>query len=117
MLEKDMGSSKNKNMDNSNIKFVDNSNNKVMDSSNNKSMHNSNNQIMLCSTKEFLREHKHSGFCLAIIPKRIQDTQKKDFISANIHYLLKEFKEIVADALPAGLPPLRSISHQIKLIP
>jgi hypothetical protein len=31
--------------------------------------------------------------------------------------LLKEFKEIVADNLPTGLPPLRSISHHIDLIP
>jgi hypothetical protein len=30
--------------------------------------------------------------------------------------LLKDFKEIVADDLPAGLPPLRIISRQIDLI-
>jgi hypothetical protein len=43
--------------------------------------------------------------------------KKRDFISSEIQHLLKEFKEIVADDLPTGLPPLRSISHQINLTP
>jgi hypothetical protein len=34
-----------------------------------------------------------------------------------IQPLLNEFKEIVVDDLPTSLPPLRSISHQIDLIP
>jgi hypothetical protein len=36
---------------------------------------------MLCSAKEFLREKKHSGCCLAIMPKRIQETEKGFYIS------------------------------------
>ena len=31
--------------------------------------------------------------------------------------MLEEFKEICVEELPVGLPPLRSISHQINLIP
>jgi len=42
--------------------------------------------------------------------------KNRDFISTEIQHLLKEFKEIVADDLPIGLPPLRSLSHQIDLI-
>jgi hypothetical protein len=63
-----------KNMESNNNKGMDNNNKKVMNGSNNKNMHGRNNQIMLCSAKEFLREHKYSGCCLAIMPKRIRET-------------------------------------------
>jgi hypothetical protein len=87
MLEKNMDNSRNKGMENSTKKFMDNSNNKgidksnnkVMESSSNKNMHKNNSRIILCSTNEFLREKKHNGCYLAIIPKRIQETEKKEF--------------------------------------
>jgi hypothetical protein len=60
-----------KNMDSNNNRGIDNSNSEVMNDNNNKNMHGNNSPIMLCSAKEFLREHKHSGCCLAIMPKRI----------------------------------------------
>jgi hypothetical protein len=74
MLEKKMDSNK---------KGMDNSNNKVPNDSNSKNMHGNDIQIMLCSSKEFLREKKHSGCCLAIIPKRIQEREKGFYINPN----------------------------------
>jgi hypothetical protein len=38
-------------------------------------------------------------------------------VPPKIQPLLNEFRDIVGDDLPTGLPPLRSISHQIDLIP
>jgi hypothetical protein len=71
---------------------------------------------MLCSSKEFLKEHKRVDFCLVVIPKRVQEMEKLNFVPLEIQPLLNEFKEIVVDDLPTGLPPLRSISHQIDLM-
>jgi hypothetical protein len=88
MLEKVMENSNSKGMDNNNNKIMernnnkgmDNNKNKVMDNNNNKNMHNNDNQIMLCFVNEFLREKKHSGCCLATMPKRIQETKKRNFV-------------------------------------
>jgi hypothetical protein len=49
--------------------------------------------------------------------KQVQEMEKMNPIPSEIQPLLKEFKEIIADDLPIGLPPLRSMSHQIDLIP
>jgi len=73
--------------------------------------------VMFCSTKEFLKEQKKSSFCLAMMLKQVQEIGKKSHVPSKIQPLLNEFKEIVADVLPVGIPPLRNISHQIELIP
>lgn len=82
-----------------------------MDNSNSKNMHNNYNQVILFSVKEFLREQKRSSGCLAIMPKRVQETDKTNSVPTKIQHLLKECREIVVDDLPTRLPPLRSISH------
>ena len=53
---------------------------------------------------------------MSIIPKRVQEIEKPNFVALEIQPLLNEFKEIVVDDLPIGLPPLWSITHQIDLI-
>lgn len=81
------------------------------------SMSNSN-IMLLCSAKEFLKEEKRAKFCLAIVPKVVKEEVKSENnIATKIKPLLDEFKEIVVDDLLRGLPPMRSISHQIDLIP
>jgi hypothetical protein len=75
-----------------------------------------NSRIMLCSTKEFLREQKRNHLCLALVPREVLEIEKMSHVPPEIQPLLNEFKEIVGDDLPTGLPPLRSISHQIDLI-
>jgi hypothetical protein len=77
----------------------------------------SNSHIMMCSTKEFLREKKNTHLCLALMPRQVPEIGKMSSVPPEIQPLLNEFKEIVGDDLPVGLPPLRSISHQIDLIP
>jgi hypothetical protein len=83
----------------------------------NKDVNSSNNCIMLCSSKEFLKEKKQNGYCLVVVPKKVQEDEKGSSVPAEIQCMLEYFKEIVAEELPTGLPPLRSISHQIDLIP
>lgn len=65
--------------------------------------------IMLCLDKKFLKEQKNASLCLAIIPKRVQEIEKLNSVPLDIQPLLNEFKEIMVDDLPIGLPPLRSI--------
>ena len=44
-----------------------------------------------------------------------QHEQNLDFPQKN-QQLLRDFKDLAADKLPMGLPPLRSIHHTIDLI-
>lgn len=81
-----------------------------------KDVYSCNNIIVLCSAKEFLKEQKKSGCCLDIFPLKVQKVEIEGTIPIEIHWMLEEFKEIVAEELPAGLPPLHRISHQIDLI-
>lgn len=82
----------------------------------NKDVNDGSSQIMLCSSKDFLKEQKREYFCLVVIPKRVQEMEKLNSIPLEIQPLLNEFKEIVVDDLSASLPPLRSISHQIAVM-
>jgi len=92
------------------VTVVDNSGSKGVGSS-------SSSRVMLCSAKEFLKEQKKGNFCLAIMPKGVQEDVKASSVPPEIQSLLTELKEIVADDMPAGLPPMRSISHQIDFLP
>jgi hypothetical protein len=76
-----------------------------------------NSRIMMCSTEELLGKHKNTHFCLSLMPIQVLEIGKMSFVSPEIQPLLNEFKDIVGDDLPSGLPPLRSISHKIDLIP
>jgi hypothetical protein len=77
----------------------------------------SSSRIMLCSAKEFLQEERKSTFCLAVILKEVKSVEEPNVVPTEIKLLLDEFKEIIANDLPKGLPPVRSISHQIDLMP
>jgi hypothetical protein len=52
-----------------------------------------------------------------LIPKEVKSAEKTNVVSTKIKFLLDEFKGIIANDLPKGLPPMRSISHQIDLMP
>ena len=83
----------------------------------NKDVNNGSSRIMLCSSKEVFKEQKRADSCLVVIPKRVQQMVKLNSAPLKILPLLNEFKEIMVDDLPIGLSPLRSISHQIDLMP
>jgi hypothetical protein len=40
-----------------------------------------------------------------------------DNLPEEVHELLEEFTDIVVDELPHSLPPIRSVTHHIDLIP
>jgi hypothetical protein len=78
------------------------------------------NTILLMSGKELLTEmEKKEDPQLFVLRKlRIVLTSTRvDDLPDEIQELLEEFADIVVDELPRSLPPMRSVSHHIDLIP
>jgi hypothetical protein len=79
-----------------------------------------NNTILLMSGNELLDEVKKEEdmqFVVVKKPRVILTSTKIDDLPEEIQELLEEFVDIVVDKLPCSLPPIRSISHHIDLIP
>ena len=57
-----------------------------------KNVYSYNNHIMLCSAKEFPKEQKKNGYCLAIFPKEVQEDEKEIFVPTEIQRMLEDFK-------------------------
>jgi hypothetical protein len=51
-----------------------------------------------------------------VIPKEVKSVETPNVVPTEIKLLLDELKEIILNDLPKGLPPVKSISHQIDLI-
>jgi hypothetical protein len=78
------------------------------------------NTILLMSGKELLTEVKRkeeTQFIVVRKPKIVLTNKRVDGLPEEIQELLEEFADIVVDELPRSLPPVRSISHHIDLIP
>jgi hypothetical protein len=78
------------------------------------------NTVLLMSGKELLIEFKKKGdpqFILVRKPKIVLTSTRVDDLPEEIQELLEEFADIVVDELPHSLPPIRSVSHHIDLIP
>jgi hypothetical protein len=72
------------------------------------------------SGKELLKEVKKkedTQFIVVRKPKIVLTSTKIDDFPEEIQELLEEFVDIIVDELPCSLPPIRSISHHIDLIP
>jgi hypothetical protein len=72
------------------------------------------------SGKELLDEVKKEEdmqFVVVRKPRVILTSTKIDDLPEEIQELLENFADIVVDDLPCSLPPIRSISHHIDLIP
>ena len=72
------------------------------------------------SGKELLTEVKKKEelqFIVVRKPKIVLTSTRVDDLSEEVQKLLEEFTDIVVDELPHSLPSIRSISHQIDLIP
>jgi hypothetical protein len=71
------------------------------------------------SGKEFLNRWKSNevNFALICKPKVIFTTTKISDLPIEIQEILNEYCDIVVDDFPNELPPIRSISHHIDLIP
>jgi hypothetical protein len=50
-------------------------------------------------------------------PKIVLTSTRVDDLPEEVQELLEEFANIVVDELPHSLPPIRSVSHHIDLIP
>jgi hypothetical protein len=82
--------------------------------------HEVSNTILLMSGKELLIEVKKKEelqFIVVWKPKIVLTNTRVDDLPEEVQELLEEFTDIVVDELPHLLPPIRSISHQIDLIP
>jgi hypothetical protein len=78
------------------------------------------NTVLLMSGKELLKEVKKkedTQFIVVRKPKIVLTSTRIDDLPEEIQKLLEEFVDIVVDELPCSLPPIRSISHHIDLIP
>eukprot|EP00253_Pinus_taeda_P015339 PITA_15339 len=78
------------------------------------------NSVMLMSRKELLQgiekcEEMH--FVVTGRPKVILTSTNLDDMPEEVKIILDDFANIVVDELSNALPPVRSISHQIDLIP
>jgi hypothetical protein len=78
------------------------------------------NTILLLSGKELLTEmeKKEDPQFFVVRKTRIVLTSTRvDDLPDEIQELLEEFTDIIVDELPHSLPPMRSVSHHIDLIP
>jgi hypothetical protein len=76
--------------------------------------------ILLMSGKELLTElekDEDPQFLVVRKPKVVLTSTRVDDLPEEIQQLLGEFADIIVDELPRSLPPMRSVSHHIDLIP
>jgi hypothetical protein len=75
--------------------------------------------VLLMSGKELLQEVKKEEVHFSLIgkPKVILTSTNLDDFPAEVKAMLDEFVDIIVDDFPNALPPIRSISHHIDLIP
>jgi len=50
-------------------------------------------------------------------PRIVLTSTRVDDLPEEVQELLEDFADIVVDELPRSLPPIRSVSHHIDLIP
>jgi hypothetical protein len=78
------------------------------------------NTILLMSGKELLTEMEKKEdpqFFVVRKPRIFLTSTRVDDLLEEIQELLGEFDDIIVDKLPRSLPPMRSVSHHIDLIP
>jgi hypothetical protein len=76
--------------------------------------------ILLMSGKELLTElekNEDPQFLVVRKPRIVLTSTRVDDLPEEIQQLLGEFVDIIVDELPRSLPPVRSVSHHIDLIP
>jgi hypothetical protein len=78
------------------------------------------NTILLMSGKELLTEMEKKEdpqFFVVRKPRIVLTSTRVEDLPEEIQELLGEFVDIIMDELPRSLPPMRSVSHHIDLIP
>jgi hypothetical protein len=72
------------------------------------------------ATKEDLREFGDDPMAIPLVlgyKGEILVSNNNTPLSLGVSTVLQEFADVFPDEVPAGLPPLRGIEHQIDLIP
>jgi hypothetical protein len=76
--------------------------------------------ILLMSGKELLtklEKNEDPQFFVVRKPRIVLTSTRVDDLPDEIQELLGEFADIIVDELPHSLPPVRSVSHHIDLVP
>jgi hypothetical protein len=76
--------------------------------------------VLLMSGKELLIEVKKKlepQFIVVRKPKIVLTSTRVDDLPEEVQKLLEELVDIVVEEVPHSLPPIRSVSHHIDLIP
>jgi hypothetical protein len=79
-----------------------------------------NNTVLLMSGKELLIEVKKREDPQFFVVRKLRivlTSTRVDDLPDEVQELLEEFADIIVDELPHSLPPMRSVSHHIDLIP
>jgi hypothetical protein len=79
-----------------------------------------NNTVILMSGKELLTKVKKEEDPQFFVVKKLRivvTSTRVDDLPEEVQELLEELANIVVDELPCSLPPMRSVSHHIDLIP
>ena len=81
-------------------------------------------KVCMVNGKKFENEVKKNQVCFAIVPRRPSVGSNdqvaevgNNTMTTKIVELLDEYKDIITDDIPNGLPLVRSISHCMDLIP
>ncbi|KAI0511898.1 hypothetical protein KFK09_012532 [Dendrobium nobile] len=64
-----------------------------------------------------LQDSKQNRVLFALVVKENTHLSSEGVMNPEVQQLLQQFPEIAPNALPATLPPLRALQHQIDLIP
>lgn len=74
------------------------------------------NNLLICH--KFELESQDMGVVFALVTKKVHEDKDVNFneFLVEIQHILMEFQELVGNALPRGLPPIRSIQHAIDLV-
>jgi hypothetical protein len=78
------------------------------------------NIVLLMTGKELLTEVKKKEepqFIVVRKPRIVLTSTRVDDLLEEVQELLEEFVDIIVDDLPRSLPPIRTVSHHIDLIP
>jgi hypothetical protein len=78
------------------------------------------NTVLLMSGKELLTEVKKKEdpqFIVVRKPRIVLTSTRVDDLPEEVQELLEGFDDIVVEKLPCSLPPIRSVSHHIDIIP
>jgi hypothetical protein len=72
-------------------------------------------QLAGLSYRTFLSHCREDGYCYALVAKPTMSTSLP--VPAEITPLVEEFRDIMPDDLPNGLPSMRVVQHAIDFVP